>query len=199
MVNPESLISVSLPYSVMSDDTPALEFRLLVYLDGVEMDRKTIDPLLIKEPTIRDGEALAQQAGDEIFSITLFIISLISVSFALWMLVVSRRMKRETDQFDESHDQTEEVDQLESSTKQFPDLELSSTQTVVAPQINNNIPQLQLPIQPAVQPAVLPLQPIAPIGGQIGIAPLPPTGLPPGWTMEQWSHYGWKYIEALQK
>ena len=24
--------------------------------------------------------------------------------------------------------------------------------------------------------------------------PLPPTGLPPGWTMEQWQHYGHQWI-----
>ena len=26
--------------------------------------------------------------------------------------------------------------------------------------------------------------------------PLPPTGLPEGWTMEQWSHYGHQYMQT---
>ena len=29
--------------------------------------------------------------------------------------------------------------------------------------------------------------------------PLPPTGLPAGWTQEQWNHFGWQYVEALKK
>ena len=29
------------------------------------------------------------------------------------------------------------------------------------------------------------------------IAPLPPGGLPPGWTMEQWHHYGEEYLERF--
>ena len=26
--------------------------------------------------------------------------------------------------------------------------------------------------------------------------PLPPEGLPEGWTMEQWEHYGQKYLDG---
>ena len=29
------------------------------------------------------------------------------------------------------------------------------------------------------------------------IAPLPPGGLPPGWTMEQWHYYGEEYLEKF--
>jgi hypothetical protein len=29
--------------------------------------------------------------------------------------------------------------------------------------------------------------------------PLPPTGLPDGWTQEQWNSYGWQFIDALSK
>tara|TARA_Y100001978_G_C23395751_1_gene292195 strand:- start:62 stop:592 length:531 start_codon:yes stop_codon:yes gene_type:complete len=31
------------------------------------------------------------------------------------------------------------------------------------------------------------------------VPPLPPTGLPAGWTMEQWNHYGEQYLESLSK
>ena len=31
------------------------------------------------------------------------------------------------------------------------------------------------------------------------IPPLPPTGLPAGWTMEQWNHYGAQYLETLSR
>ena len=37
-------------------------------------------------------------------------------------------------------------------------------------------------------------QPVAPIG-----PPLPATGLPPGWTMEQWQYYGQQYLDSLQQ
>ena len=93
-VNPESIFYASMQYSIKDSLTETIEFRLLVYLGDVEMDRITIEPLLVKEEVIRDGEALAQQAGDELFGVTLFFIALVSLSFGLWMLVISRRMKR---------------------------------------------------------------------------------------------------------
>jgi len=46
-----------------------------------------------------------------------------------------------------------------------------------------------LPPAPAALPAGLP--PALPQNGP----PLPPGGLPPGWTMEQWQHYGQEYLE----
>jgi hypothetical protein len=48
-----------------------------------------------------------------------------------------------------------------------------------------------LPPSPSILPAGLPPEPVAPIGGP----PLPPGGLPDGWTMEQWMHYGKEYLE----
>ena len=44
---------------------------------------------------------------------------------------------------------------------------------------------------PVPQPAyVAPVQPQGP--------PLPATGLPPGWSMEQWAYYGQQYLDSLQ-
>ncbi len=37
-------------------------------------------------------------------------------------------------------------------------------------------------------------QPVVPAG-----PPLPATGLPPGWTMEQWQYYGQQYLDSLQQ
>ena len=48
---------------------------------------------------------------------------------------------------------------------------------------NVNIPAGRPP-QP--KPVAIPQAPIGP--------PLPPTGLPPGWTMEQWRHYGNQWL-----
>ena len=36
-------------------------------------------------------------------------------------------------------------------------------------------------------------QPATPAG-----PPLPPEGLPPGWTMEQWAYYGQQYLDRQQ-
>ena len=49
-------------------------------------------------------------------------------------------------------------------------------------------PAVQQPVQQPVQPAVVQPQ-------QIGPA-LPASGLPEGWTMEQWQHYGEQYLAA---
>ena len=85
-----------------------------------------------------------------------------------------------------------EVEQQYQS-KQFPTIE---------PQQSTQAIHQQLPTPVNLAPIANPL-PIAPLNTQeshkANIAPLPPTGLPDGWTMEQWEHYGWKYIEALTK
>ncbi|MDE0858224.1 MAG: hypothetical protein OSA38_06615, partial [Candidatus Poseidoniaceae archaeon] len=48
----------------------------------------------------------------------------------------------------------------------------------------------------AIAPAAV-VQPIAPAPAPSG-PPLPVTGLPEGWSMEQWSHYGAQYLAAQQ-
>ena len=194
IVNPESIFYTSMNYNVLETDVGTIEFRILVYLGDVEMDRITIEPLLVKEEVIRDGEALAKQAGDELFGVTLFLIALVSLSFGLWMLVVSRRMKMESQISDDPADQTVEVEQQESETKQFPSIQSHQT-TQMMPQALPN-PSLMAPLPtPAIPQASI----LTAENNKPNIAPLPPTGLPAGWTMEQWEHYGWKYIEALTK
>ncbi|HJM41690.1 MAG TPA: hypothetical protein QF514_05650, partial [Candidatus Thalassarchaeaceae archaeon] len=42
---------------------------------------------------------------------------------------------------------------------------------------------------PATVPQGLPPEPI------VSGPPLPPSGLPPGWTMDQWKHYGHEYLK----
>ena len=38
-----------------------------------------------------------------------------------------------------------------------------------------------------------------PISNTQNMPPLPPTGLPEGWTYEQWAYYGQKYLDDLKK
>ena len=58
--------------------------------------------------------------------------------------------------------------------------------------------QQQMPqpaVAPAPQPVVAPaLQPVVAAG-----PPLPPGGLPAGWSMEQWQYYGQQYLDQLQQ
>ena len=94
---------------------------MVVLVDGVEMDRHSVDSLLIKEATVRDGAALSQQLSADVFSVTLFIIALASVSFGLYAMVLRRRMLApETEE--ELADQTEVVARRDERRKAVPAL-----------------------------------------------------------------------------
>ena len=174
--------SASIPVVASVEPGQSQTYRLLVLVDGVEMDRYNVDPLIVKEETIRDGDALAQQAGDSQFAIFMYIVTVVSLSAFLWMLVMYRKMKYGDD--DLEADQTDVVAE-EMQAKSVP--ELKPQPPIPAPG------QIPMPTpQPA--PAVQPAQP-----DPRGIAPLPPTGLPEGWSQDQWNHFGWKYIEGFSK
>jgi len=51
--------------------------------------------------------------------------------------------------------------------------------------------------QPIAQPAPLPQQPVQPAPLPLIGPPLPPGGLPAGWTIEQWQYYGQQYLDTL--
>ena len=53
--------------------------------------------------------------------------------------------------------------------------------------------------QPLAQPAPLPQQPVQPAPFPLTGPPLPPGGLPAGWTIEQWQYYGQMYLDNLQR
>ena len=146
-----------------------LEHRILLLDSGVEKERISISPLLDKEEVDRDGTALANQVADSQLSVIMYLIALGSMSYAVWTMVQMRRIKR-GDELDES-DQTAEV--------------VENMQSKAVPEIASDVQ----PAQPVQQQVTQPVSQ-APAG-----PPLPPTGLPAGWTMEQWSHYGHQYLE----
>ena len=166
--------SVSLPIIAEVGPGESQEYRLLVTVDGVEMDRMTVDPLIVKKETIRDGDALAEQAGESQFAIFMYIVAIGSLSAFLWMLVMYRKMKYGDEEFES--DQTDVV--------------VEEMEAKIVPQID--IPQ---PTEPVALPAPIP----AVSADARGIAPLPPTGLPEGWTQEQWNHFGWQYIDSFKQ
>ena len=176
----------SIPVVATVEPGQSQYYRLLVLVDGVEMDRYNVDPLIVKKDTVRDGDALAQQASDGQFAIFMYLVAVASLSAFLWMLVMYRKMKYGDDEFDA--DQTDVVSE-EMEAKTVPELntEMVTPQATPAP--------LPAPA-PAPQPAAK-----APLAhpDPRGIAPLPPTGLPEGWTQDQWNHFGWKYIEGFSK
>jgi hypothetical protein len=112
----------------------------------------------------------------------MYIVAVVSLSAFLWMLVMYRKMKYgEDDEFEA--DQTDVVAE-EMEVKAVPELKLDP---IPAP----------MPVPaPVVAPTPKPAAPAAQLDPR-GIAPLPPTGLPEGWTQEQWNHFGWQYIEGF--
>ncbi|DAC49852.1 MAG TPA: hypothetical protein D7H92_01240, partial [Candidatus Poseidoniales archaeon] len=164
-------VSVSLPVVAEASAGSSLDYRVIVLVDDVEMDRHTVDSLLIKEETVRDGEALTQQLSADVFSVSLFVIALASVSFGLYAMVLRRRMLAPESE-EEMADQTEVVAE-----------EMKAAKTV---------PQLA---QPPAPTSPIPPPPTGPDRSRP--APVPPSGLPEGWSQEQWNSYGWQYIDAL--
>ena len=173
-----------------------IEFRVLVLVDGVEMDRRTVDPLIIKHQTSRDVDALKEQASEGQFTIAMFVIALLSVGFGVYTMVMSRRILK-GEEVDES-DQTAEV-LAELDVKELPSIELGLPPP----------PGLVLPAPvglaavtptPAPQPTAAPLvEERANVAAEEsrGAPPLPPSGLPEGWSQDQWESFGWQYLDAL--
>ena len=56
----------------------------------------------------------------------------------------------------------------------------------------------QKPLVPIHQPqAAMPMPPAPPMAS--AGPPLPPGGLPAGWTMEQWQYYGQQYLDSINQ
>ena len=144
------------------NDGDTLEYRILLLDSGVEKERISISPLLIKEEVERDGEALATQISNSQMSVVMYLITMCAMSYAVWMMVQIRRIRR-GEEIDES-DQTAEVVSTMEDNKLIPDV----------PNFD-----AQVPVQ------------------HTGSPPLPPDGLPAGWTMEQWEHYGEQYLSSM--
>ena len=145
------------------------------------MDRMTVDPLIVKKETVRDGDALAEQAGDSQFAIFMYIVAIASLSAFLWMLVMYRKMKYGDEELES--DQTDVV---------IEEMEMKIVPQIAIPPVPQQVPQ---PTANVPTPA-----PVSPSGDDNrGIAPIPPTGLPSGWTQQQWDHFGWQYIDSLKQ
>jgi len=177
-----------------------IEYRVVVLVDGVEMDRKTVDPLIIKHQTSRDGDALKEQASEGQFTIVLFVIAMLSIAFGVYTMVMSRRILK-GEEFDES-DQTAEV-LADIDTKKLPaiDMNLPPPPGLVMP------PPQGLVLPPPNATMAAPAPPMAEpkteentkdvVEESRGEPPIPPSGLPDGWSQDQWDHFGWQYLDAL--
>ena len=107
----------------------------------------------------------------------MYIVSIASLSAFLWMLVMYRKMKYGDEEFES--DQTDVV---------VEEMEMKIVPQIAIPPVPQ--PNAALPVPtPVVQPNSI----------DRGIAPIPPTGLPSGWTQEQWNHFGWQYIDSLKQ
>ncbi len=70
-----------------------VEFRLLLIDSGVEKERISIAPLMIKEEVQRDGTALANQVANSQLSVIMYLIALSAMSYAVWTMVQIRRIQ----------------------------------------------------------------------------------------------------------
>jgi hypothetical protein len=176
-----------------------LEHRLLLLVDGVEADRMPVAPLLLTEDVARDGDALREDLGEQRFGLFLYIITMISVSAAVWMLVMYRRIKYGDEEVG-TEDQTKAV----MATMAAAPKALPALADLPPPSGLNNESATPLPpglVMPTSEPEVVAAP--APASDPLttddprGLPPKPPTGLPAGWTEEQWAHYGWSFLDAL--
>ena len=188
---------VQVQLSVIADGEVGdrLEHRLLLLVDGVEADRVPLAPLLLTEEVARDGDALREDIGEQRFSLFLYVITMLSLSAAVWMLVVYRRMAY-GDETPGSEDQTKAVmATMTQAPKALPDLA-----DLPPPPGLNVEPATPVPpglTLPSAEPVVeTPPEPTFTTDDPRGLPPKPPTGLPAGWTEEQWAHYGWSYLDA---
>lgn len=113
------------------------------------------------------------------------------------------------------HDLTSgEVSQEEIAKALMQSMDLPSAPAAVPAGLPPGMPQARLPpagmppagmppaglplAEKSLPPLPLPTHPIAPTQPTLPVAqgpPLPPNGLPPGWTMEQWTHYGHQWLQ----
>ena len=138
------------------------------------MDRISVSPLMITENIQRDVQALGTQLGESSLSVIMFIITLVAMSYAMYQMVVIRRIRRGDLVFDE-----ESIDSLSLTSE-----DEVSMQGKVLPAIE------QLPAYASGVVATNNTNQLA-VNQPI---PIPPEGLPAGWTEEQWQHYGHQYM-----
>jgi hypothetical protein len=150
-------------------------YRLVILDSGVEMDRISVTPLMITENVQRDGQALGAQLGESSLSVIMFIITLFAISYAMYQMVVIRRIRR--------GDLEVEAGDVES---------LLYTDEVEAEMKGKVLPVIdQLPAYSGGLPSITTAD-----QGAHSSPPIPPEGLPAGWTEEQWQHYGHQYMQS---
>ncbi|MDA0925457.1 MAG: hypothetical protein O3C36_02320, partial [archaeon] len=131
-----------------------------------------------------DGEAAT--SGDEASSgfpieeIALWVVFLVVIAGGAFVILSILRTEEEEDEFEKWGEEGYEDS-------------LSATYGAVAaaPSIPASMPT------PAPAPIVVAPAPAAPVDD--GMPPLPAGGLPAGWTMEQWKHYGQQWLDQNQQ
>ena len=223
-IGSDKLVNINLQIKAEGAAGDTLEFRLLLLDTGVEKERISINPLLVKNDVQRDGDALASQLEDSQMSVVMYLITIFAMSYAVWTMVQIRRIRR-GDEEDEI-DQTAEVAADMLGEKLVPEVPSIENLNPQMPNLYAQPPMPDLNAQVSGQNMVSPKNappsvPAAVPSNQItynltqnihdsvvsensmeaqGVAmspPLPPEGLPPGWTQDQWQHYGEQYLSSL--
>ena len=127
-------VQVSLDATADGEVDETLEHRILLLDSGVEKERISITPLLIKEEIERDGTALANQVSDSQLSVIMYLIALCSMSYAVWTMVQMRRIRR-GEEVDESDQTAEVIQTMDGKTvpQIVPDVQNLAQTSPVAP------------------------------------------------------------------
>ena len=195
-----SEMHIVLQYTVSNDAEGTLEFRVREFDGGFELDRRSTTPLSISDEVIRDGEALANQVGNSGLSVILYLVALGCAIYGIWMMVLYRESVREDEggELDQTKDVMADLDtakavpELATATPPPPNMQAAlPSATPPPPNMSASLPATTQP-PPAQESSA---SSAATENAGAGVAPIPAEGLPPGWTEDQWEHYGWTWLQ----
>ncbi|MBC8438001.1 MAG: hypothetical protein H8D82_01885 [Euryarchaeota archaeon] len=183
-------------------------FNITVIATGDDDVSQTVVQVKVVRDATSDGTDAQGEDGMGIVDILAFVIGglvILSLVVALFKIVIST--SAEEDEILSLTSYQRQLEETYGSMPSAPDIPgaggpaLPVTDTVAnsayggaadifEQQIN---PTATAPQPPATAAPVAPSPPVVQVPE--GAAPLPPGGLPEGWTMEQWAHYGQQYRE----
>ena len=140
---------------------------------------------------MQSGDASKEESDDTNWMLILAIVGgLIFVALAIGLMMTRRGG-------DTKHYETE--DAWTQNTLPIHDTVANSMYGGAAPIFQQPLPQPVAQPQPVIQPQPVAQPVIQPvIHPVVAGPPLPPGGLPAGWSMEQWQYYGQQYLDTLR-
>ncbi len=203
VLNPDDKRVVSVKFSLTETQylnlpEDEMTFNITVIATGDDdVSQTVIQVKVLRDPT--DGSVDAQQeSGLTIGDIAMFIVGgLIILALVVVLIKVIASTSREEDEILSLAGYQRQLEETYGNIPSAPDLSkgaapLPVTDTVANSAYGGAAEIFEQQLTPAPVAAA---QPSAAATLPAGAPPLPPGGLPDGWTMEQWTHYGAQYRE----